>query len=126
MNTITTISTQPVQDEAKRSMNPFVKTYRPLRSDEVFLDMDLRDLARRAYTVVHGSCYGLCTIIDKYDGASNGISSSSDSNRGGLVIIGISGDVRFGEKSKCGILLKLANQNAESLFAWLMRRPVKA
>ncbi|KAJ3098643.1 hypothetical protein HDU96_010992 [Phlyctochytrium bullatum] len=101
---------------------PATRTFRPLRPDEVFLDMDLRDLARRAFTAVHGSCYGLCTIIDRNDASALGLEKS----RGGLMVIGVSADVRFGEKSKCGTLLKLANQNVESLFSWLIRRPVRA
>ncbi|KAJ3409406.1 CDC5 cell division cycle 5-like protein [Chytridiales sp. JEL 0842] len=116
----TLLSLSAESEEPKRPINPFMHSYRPLRYDEVFLDMDLRDLARRAYTAVHGSCYGLVTIIDRFDGASSGLGGMGE-QRGGLVIIGVSGDVRFGEKSKCGILLKMANQSMESLFAWLLR-----
>jgi hypothetical protein len=120
-STLLSLSTAAHQEESKRPINPFLRSYRPLRSDEVFLDMDLRDLARRAYTAVHGSCYGLVTIIDRFDGVGKGFSGPRE-QRGGLVVVGVSADVRFGDMSKCGILLKMANQSMESLFSWLLRR----
>ncbi|KND03270.1 uncharacterized protein SPPG_02320 [Spizellomyces punctatus DAOM BR117] len=87
--------------------------YKPMKHpDDLILQMDLQDLARRAFVAVHGSCYGLVTIVDREDGA-------------GLTVIGVSGDVRFGDE-KSGTILRLAGQNTETLFSWLLRRPVKA
>ncbi|TPX58080.1 D-alanine---D-alanine ligase [Powellomyces hirtus] len=80
--------------------------------DDLMLQMDLQDLARRAFVAVHGSCYGLVSIIDREDG-------------GGLTVVGVSGDVRFGDQ-KSGKIMKLAGQNTETLFSWLLKRPVKA
>ncbi|KAJ3214385.1 Mitochondrial intermediate peptidase [Dinochytrium kinnereticum] len=108
----------PTVHVSENPLYPAMRIFRPLRPDEVFLDMDLRDLARRAFTAVHGSCYGLCTIIDRNDASALGL----DKSRGGLVILGVSADVRFGEKSKCGTLLKLANQNVESLSRHSVRQ----
>ncbi|KAJ3085195.1 hypothetical protein HK102_000223 [Quaeritorhiza haematococci] len=40
--------------------------FRPMKlSNELMLQMDLQDLARRAYVAVHGSCYGLVNIVEK-------------------------------------------------------------
>ncbi|KAJ3243299.1 hypothetical protein HK104_008147 [Borealophlyctis nickersoniae] len=75
--------------------------------------MDIQDLARRAFVAVHGSCYGLVDVIDRPED-------------GGLVVVGVSGDVRFGENAKAGSLLRLAGSDAEALFAWLLKRPVVA
>ncbi|KAJ3157036.1 hypothetical protein HDU89_002446 [Geranomyces variabilis] len=80
--------------------------------DDLILQMDLQDLARRAFVAVHGSCYGLVTIVDREDGA-------------GLTVIGVEGDIRFGDE-KSGKILNLAGQNTEALFSWLLKRPVKA
>ncbi|KAJ3189813.1 hypothetical protein HDU85_000097 [Gaertneriomyces sp. JEL0708] len=80
--------------------------------DDLMLQMDLQDLARRAFVAVHGSCYGLVTIVDREDGT-------------GLTVIGVSGDVRFGD-GKSGTILRLAGQSLEGLFDWLLKRPVKA
>jgi hypothetical protein len=38
---------------------------------------------------------------------------------------GVSGDVRFGEDAKAGVVLKLAQLGVEDLFGWLLKRPVK-
>ena len=74
--------------------------------------MDVQDLARRAFVAVHGSGYGLVTIVDREDG-------------GGLTVLGVSGDVRFGDE-KSGIVMKLAGLKTEDLFSWLLKRPVNA
>ena len=102
--------------------------HRPMVPDELMLQMDLQDFARRAYVAVHGSCYGIVTVIDKRP-----VNSADDQQQvlpsyyGGneLYVVGVSGDVRFGENAKAGTVLSLANLNAEALFAWLLKRPVR-
>ncbi|KAI9100431.1 hypothetical protein DFS34DRAFT_592328 [Phlyctochytrium arcticum] len=87
--------------------------YTPMNHpDDLIQQMDLQDLARRAFVAVHGSCYGLVAIVDRNDGA-------------GLTVIGVSGDVRFGDE-KSGTILRLAGLSTEALFSWLLKRPVKA
>ncbi|KAI8820760.1 uncharacterized protein EV422DRAFT_530069 [Fimicolochytrium jonesii] len=104
------VGTLPTASKAG-STDPF--TYVAMKHpDDLMLQMDLQDLARRAFVAVHGSCYGLVTIIDREDGT-------------GLTVVGVSGDVRFGEE-KSGKIVKLAGQNTEALFSWLLKRPVRA
>ncbi|KAJ3021822.1 hypothetical protein HKX48_007705 [Thoreauomyces humboldtii] len=105
-----------LDDNGEAASNPPVPTqvaYTSLKHPEdLLLQMDLQDLARRAFVAVHGSCYGLVTIIDHADGT-------------GLTVVGVQGDVRFGDQ-KSGKIIRSAGLDAEALFSWLLKRPVKA
>jgi hypothetical protein len=79
---------------------------------ELMLQMDIQDLARRAFVAVHGSCYGLVHIIE--------------TENAGLMVVNVSGDVWFGQNAKAGSVLSLAGLGTEDLFRWLTNRPVHA
>jgi hypothetical protein len=85
------------------------KNYTPMKSAELMLQMDIQDLARRAYSAVHGSCYGLVHLVNQ-------------SNGEGLVVLGVHGDVRFGENAKASIVMQLAGLTMSDLFEWLLQR----
>ncbi|KAJ3056473.1 hypothetical protein HK097_006792 [Rhizophlyctis rosea] len=91
---------------------------------DLMLQMDIQDLARRAFVAVHGSCYGLVDVIKRDDEADE--SGYGGASGGGLVVLGVSGDVRFGENARAGTLLRLAGQDAGALWGWLVKRPVAA
>jgi hypothetical protein len=74
----------------KTVANQISKQYHRMSEHELILQMDIQDLARRAYCAVHGSCYGLVHVVNRADG-------------NGLTIIGVHGDVRFGENAKASI-----------------------
>jgi hypothetical protein len=59
-----TISKEKMYD----SRISLASSYNPMKDKDKMLEMDLCDLARRAYVAVHGSCYGIVTIINGVDG----------------------------------------------------------
>lgn len=83
--------------------------YSRMEASELMLQMDIQDLARRAYCAVHGSCYGLVHVINKND-------------EGKLIVLGVQGDVRFGENAKAGIVVERAGLTMIDLFSWLLQR----
>ncbi|KAJ3042362.1 hypothetical protein HDV00_007496 [Rhizophlyctis rosea] len=93
---------------------------------DLMLQMDIQDLARRAFVAVHGSCYGLVDVVWRQDEGMDFGGGYGGGSGGGLVVLGVSGDVRFGENNRAGTLLRLAGQDAGALFGWLVRRPVVA
>ena len=90
-------------------LNEENELYTRMDDSELILQMDIQDLARRAYCAVHGSCYGLVHVINKND-------------EGRLVVLGVQGDVRFGENAKAGIVVKRAGLTMMDLFSWLLQR----
>lgn len=85
------------------------RRYSRMRDSELMLQMDIQDLARRSYCAVHGSCYGLVHVVNLADGS-------------GLVVLGVHGDVRFGDNAKASIVMQLAGLNMSDLFQWLLQR----
>ncbi|TPX53057.1 D-alanine---D-alanine ligase [Synchytrium endobioticum] len=86
-------------------------TYQKMGPNSLLLQLDIQDVARRSFTAVEGSCYGIVTVIQR-----------EDSDNDELVVLGVSSDIRFGENGDAGAILALANLNAESLWSWLLKR----
>lgn len=95
----------------KESDKVVTQFYRAMTSNELMLKMDIQDLARRSFVAVHGSCYGFVSLLLR--------------THGYLTVLGVSGDVRFGENSKADHVLRLSGLGVDDLLGWLLDRPVE-
>jgi hypothetical protein len=93
----------------KENLQQANRCYIKMKDKDLILQMDIQDLARRAYSAVHGSCYGLVHVVQRHDTKQ-------------LVVIGVHGDVRFGDNAKAGIVMRLAGLVMSDLFQWLIQR----
>ncbi|TPX30710.1 D-alanine---D-alanine ligase [Synchytrium microbalum] len=84
--------------------------YVRMTSESIMTQLDIQDVARRAYVAVEGSCYGIVSVIQ-----SGGVN-------GELVVLGVSSDIKFGGGGSAGAILALAGLNAEALWSWLLKR----
>ncbi|KAI8810440.1 hypothetical protein BJ742DRAFT_177102 [Cladochytrium replicatum] len=120
-----------------KSASAIRKRYRPMKPEDLIVQMDVQDLSRRAFVAVHGSCYGLVKVIDSESVATwpseagdetveaeteQVPSESSGDREDGLVVLEVSGDLRFGENSDAATVLQLSGLNTEALMTWLLKR----
>ena len=69
-----------------------------MMSNELMTQLDIQNLARRAFVAVHGSCYGFVTVIKR----DNNVNPVTGEFMNEFCVVGVSGDVRFGENAKAG------------------------
>jgi hypothetical protein len=100
---------ESMQKLDNKLLNQENELYSRMEECELMLQMNIQDLARRAYCAVHGSCYGLVHVIRKND-------------EDKLIVLGVHGDVRFGDNAKAGIVVKRAGLTMMDLFWWLLQR----